>query len=264
MNVYQLRDPNDFVIKYVGITKHSIEYRLMMHIKDTKGRLRRNEYLSGKDKWILNLLSDGQKPIPEYVLADVGEKAAMNLEKHLINIIKREAEGGTLKNVQGGGTYDSCKATPWNKGIKDCYSDSFIHAMTLNQPYRKNIYRFSRDGSFIDSWNSVRSMCESLHFDRRTVQRCLNKRPNYMSHKGFMFSYSLNDIPVYVNQSALLTCSLSPHAKKIKVVKDEKTIEFGSIKDAANSLHIGQTLISRALKKQMVINGFKFIYINGK
>ena len=264
MNVYQLRDPNDSIIKYIGITKHHIKHRLMIHIKDTKSRLRKNEYLSAKDMWILNLLSNKQKPIPEYILADVGEKAAMNLEKHLIYVIKREAEGGTLKNVQGGGTYDSCKATPWNKGIKNCYSNSFLHAMAFNQPNRKDIYRFSKDGLFIDSWNSVRSMCEELNFDRRTVQRCLNKYPNYISHKGFMFSYSLNDIPVYVNQSTLLTCSLSPHAKKIKVTKDGKTIEFGSIKDATKSLHIENTQISRALKEQIIINGFKFAYINGK
>lgn len=264
MNVYLLRDPNDSIIKYVGITKHSIEHRLMIHIKDAKGRHRRNEYLSGKDKWILNLLSHGQKPISECVLADIGEKAAMNLEKHLIHIIKREAEGGTLKNVQGGGTYDSCKSTPWNKGVNDCYPASFIHAMAFNQPNRKSIYRFSKDGLFIDSWNSLRSMCEKLHFDRRSVQRCLCKHPNYVSHKGYMFSYSLNDIPVYVNQSTLLTCSLSPHAKKIKVVKDGKTIEFGSIKDAANSLQIKQSQLSRALREQKIINGFKFVYIYGK
>lgn len=264
MNVYQLKDPNDSTIRYVGITKHSIEHRLMVHIKDAKGRHRKKEYLSGKDKWILNLLSCGQKPISEYVLADVGEKAAMNLEKHLIFVIKRETEGGTLKNVQGGGTYDSCKATPWNKGIKDCYSDSFIHAMTLNQPNKKNIYRFNKDGLLIDAWDSIRSMCAKLHFDRRAVQRCLNKIPNYVSHKGFMFSYSLNDTPKYINKSTLLTCGLSPHAKKIKAIKGGKTIEFASIKDAANFLQIVPPLIGRALKEQIIINGFKFTYINGK
>ncbi len=116
-------------------------------------------------------------------------------------IYRRIDDGGTLLNVQKGGSYESDKATPWNKGLTECYSDEFLENMKLSQSNRKEVYRFDIAGNFIDSWISTRTMCEKLEFDRRTVQRCLNKRPNFISHKGFMFSYDRNDIPYYHNKS---------------------------------------------------------------
>ena len=73
--------------------------------------------------------------------------------------------------------------------------------MKHSQSNRKEIFRFDRYENYIDSWISIRTMCEKLGLDRRTVQRCLSKRPNFISHKGFMFRYDRNDIPKYVSKS---------------------------------------------------------------
>ena len=204
MNIYLLRDPIDLIVKYVGITKKTAGQRLKCHIKDTKTRHRKNQYLSNKEKWILGLLQLNLTPIAECILSNVSEELAIDIEPKIISIYKREFEGGSLKNVQSGGYYESNKATPWNKGLKNCYSDNFIHQMKLNQPLRKPIFGFDKNGNLLDEWPSIRTLCFELKLDRRAVQRCLNKDPNFISHKKYMFSYDQNDIPVYTNKSTLL------------------------------------------------------------
>lgn len=201
MNVYVLKDPLDEVVKYVGLTSKDVRHRLRMHIKEAKTKQRYSRYLSAKESWILSLIKKGQEPTVQCMVENVTKEIGIMVEQNIIAIIRRVCDGGTLLNVQKGGSYDSDKATPWNRGLSECYSNEFIENMKLNQSNRKNIFRFDKDGNFIDSWISIRTMCDELGLDRRTVQRCLNKIPNYMSHKGFMFSYDISDVPQYQNKS---------------------------------------------------------------
>lgn len=201
MNVYVLRDPNDLIVKYVGLTSKSVAHRLNMHIKDAKTRQRKSHYLSNKDKWLLSLISKDQRPIWTCLVRDVEKDIGIEIEQNIIEIFKRECDGGTLVNVQRGGSYDCDKTTPWNRGLKNCYSDKFMEAMKKHQSNRITIFRFDTYGNFIDSWISVRTMCSELNLDRRTVQRCLHQCSNFISHKGYMFSYGRDDIPVYSNKS---------------------------------------------------------------
>lgn len=53
----------------------------------------------------------------------------------------------------------------------------------------KSVVRMDMDNKIVDEWASIIEMCSSLDMDRRTVQRCLEKRPNFNSHKGFTFKY---------------------------------------------------------------------------
>ncbi len=201
MNVYVLLDPNDGVARYVGLTSKDVKHRLQMHIKEAKTKLRYGRYISTKERWILSLLSNNQIPTIQCMVENISKEVGIMVEQNIIAIYRRLCDGGTLLNVQKGGSYDSDKATPWNRGLTECYSDEFIENMKRSQSNRKDIYRFDIAGNFIDSWISTRTMCEKLGFDRRAVQRCLNKRPNFISHKGFMFSYDRNDIPCYKNKS---------------------------------------------------------------
>lgn len=201
MNVYILKDPNNNIVRYVGLTSKDPAHRLNMHIKEAKTKQRYNRHLSNKENWILSLALDLQKPIVECLVEDVSKEVGILVERNIIAIYRRICDGGTLLNVQKGGYYESDKATPWNRGLTDCYTTDFVERMKLSQSNRKEIFRFDIAGNFVDSWISTRTMCSELGLDRRTVQRCLNKRPNFISHKGFMFSYDRNDIPKYVNKS---------------------------------------------------------------
>lgn len=102
MTVYLLKDPNDLKVKYVGITRKSPTERLRIHIKDAKARLRREVYLSKKEKWLLGLALSGKKPIIEVVHHDITAEEAIEVERNLINKYGRESDGGTLKNVMKG------------------------------------------------------------------------------------------------------------------------------------------------------------------
>ena len=201
MNVYILKDPFDNTVRYVGLTSKSVLHRVRMHIKDAKTRRRYQRYLNEKDKWLLSLVDRNTYPVVSCMVKDVDKEVGILVEKNLIAICRTQSDGGTLFNIQKGGSYDSDKATPWNKGLSECYSQSFIDNMKLNQANRKEIYRFDTFGNFIDKWISTRTMCAELGLDRRAVQRCLNKHPNFVSHKGFMFSYDRKNVPVYINKS---------------------------------------------------------------
>lgn len=204
MNVYVLKDPNNNSFRYVGLTSLSITHRLSKHIKDAKTQRRYNRHLSDKEKWLLSLIDNGQKPIAHLMVGNVSKDVGIFVEMNLIAVCGRLCDNsGTLYNVQLGGHMNGDKATPWNRGLRDCYSDEFMANMKRNQTNRKEIHRFDMDSNYVDSWISVRTMCAELGFDRRTVQRCLNKHPNFISHKGYMFSYNRSDIPIYSNKSII-------------------------------------------------------------
>lgn len=101
-------------------------------------------------------------------------------------------------------------------------------------------------------------MCKELGFDRRTVMRCLKGDMNFVSHKGFMFSF-LKVPPVYLNKSTLRSYSNSPHAKSIIAIKGTEEYQFDSIKEAGEKLGILQVNISSVLiGKQKNISLFYF------
>lgn len=201
MNVYILKDPNDLTVRYVGLTSKPPLHRMRMHIKDAKTKQRQERYLSSKEEWLLRLIAIDQRPIVVCLAKHVNKEVGIEVEKNIIAIYGRQCDGGTLYNVQQGGSYDSDKTTPWNRGLTGCYTHNYMHNMKINQSNRKDIYRFDKKGNLIDSWQSIRTMCSTLNFDRRTVQRCLEKRKNYNSHKGFMFTYSPKEVPIYFNNS---------------------------------------------------------------
>lgn len=246
MIVYSLTDPDEGGVRYIGISHHSAEKRYATHLKDAKTKYRRKLYLSNKEKWILSLWGNNKRPIIKTEFDNLSQDEAIKIESELISKYKRIYEGGTLFNVMEGGYYDSMKTTPWNRGIKQCYSQDFLDNNRKMQPNRKPVYRFDKNGNFIDHWDSIRDMCFTLGFDRRSVMRCLKMESNFKSHKGFMFSYN-NTPPIYLNESTLRTYSNSPHAKAIIAIKDDQQLYFSSIKEAGEKLNIHPANISGVL-----------------
>lgn len=262
MYVYVLKDPINGVVRYVGITKQPLKERLRQHVKTARTRARRQLYLNPKDKWILFLLSIGKKPIIEFLSRGLNEAIAVREEKKIIATFKRINEGGKLLNRDDGGSYDICDGKrAWNRGRKDCFDSDLKSRMIHHQPERKDVFRFDKHGNFIDSWVSIRTMCSELGLDRRTVMRCLNKRSNSNSHKGFMFSLSREDMPVYRNKSSLLSKGKSPRARPICGVKNGKRAEFGSIIEVMESFGICYSTIHRALQTGRIVKGYHWHYL---
>ncbi|MGL5690412.1 MAG: hypothetical protein ACRDD8_06260 [Bacteroidales bacterium] len=44
-----------------------------------------------------------------------------------------------------------------------------------------------KDGVEIDTWSSIRLMCDTLGLDRRAVIRVINQEPRFKSVKGYTF-----------------------------------------------------------------------------
>ena len=261
MVVYSLLDPNDGIVRYIGITTLTAKKRFAIHLKDAKTKRRKGLYLSKKEKWLLKLFENNQRPIVSTLFTDLAKSDAEEKEKQLIALYKRTSEGGILYNVQEGGEFHSDMMTPWNKDKHNCYSKDFLLNNKLNQPNSKKVYRFTKEGELIDVWNSTRDMCITLNFDRRTVMRCLHKEENFISHKGYMFSYESTP-PQYVNKSTLATYHNSPHAKSILVTfKDGQQIKFNSIKEAAEKLEIHASCISSVMKTTQSYKQYKFKFL---
>lgn len=265
MDIYVLKDPNDNTVRYVGITRQPLKERLRLHIKQARLRKRDKRYLNSKDKWILYLLSMGKKPRIVALSRGLSEKNAVREEKKIIEIFRKIDEGGPLYNVDSGGEYNICKGeNPWNKGLKGCYTSELKSIMKKNQPGRKDVFRFDTQGNFIDSWISLRTMCEELGLDRRTVMRCLNKEANYMSHKGFMFSHSRQDVPVYHNKSTDYSRGNSHFARPIYGVRNGVKIQFGSIIEAIEFSGISYPRLKKALNTGQSVSGYCWYYLKEK
>lgn len=264
MVVYSLTDPNSFIIRYIGISKHTAYQRFRTHLKDAKTKSKKGLYLSCKEKWILRLDKVQQKPIIKTEYKNLTEDEAIDIEQKLIAKYKRVYEGGTLYNVQEGGSYTSCLSKVWNKGLHDCYSEEFLHNNQISQPNRKEVYRFDKNGTFIDKWISIRDMCDKLKFDRRTVSRCLKQEPNFVSHKGFMFSHTPVP-PIYHNKSSDHSYGNHVCSKPIVAIKDGKEFRYDSIRRCSEDLGIHASSISIALADNTSIHGyiFKLIDNNG-
>lgn len=261
MDVYVLKDPTSGAVRYAGITRQPLKERLRQHIKAARTRERKNQYLSPKDRWVLFLLSIDKKPAIVSLARGLNESTAVREEKKIIEAFKRTYEGGTLLNVDDGGSYDICDGErAWNKGRKDWLSADLKVQMKSNQPERKEVFRFDKHGNFIDSWVSIRTMCDELGLERRTVMRCLKKDPTYNSHKGFMFSHSRNEVPVYHNRSTELSGEKSPHSHPIYGVKNDVRVEFGSITEATGFIGISYPTIKRALKTGCAVKGYYWYY----
>lgn len=256
MVVYSLSDPQDNVLRYIGITSHTAQQRFSRHLKDAKKKVRYNEYLSRKEKWLLDLESNGMKPIIKTIAEGLSEDGAMQMEQELIAKFKRVCDGGTLYNVQEGGYYDSKKATPWNRGAHGCYSEEFILNNRKNQPNSKKTYVFRLNGEYVGEWDSVRRVCDELNLDRRAVMRCLKGDPFFHSHKGYMFNH-VKELPVFEND----TSAKRLRNREIVATKDGIETVFRSVTATSQELGIPRSRVCNVLiGRQKTTGGYSFKY----
>lgn len=93
--IYGLVDPRTpEVVKYVGYTGYTIEYRLLQHIAEAK----QGKHQSYKNNWIRKLLNEGVKP--ETILLEEVSNEPVNLwqerEKYWIDFYASTVTNGTI------------------------------------------------------------------------------------------------------------------------------------------------------------------------
>ena len=88
MIVYSLTDPDEGVVRYIGVSHHSAEKRYAIHLKDAKTKYRRKLYLSNKEKWILSLWKNNKIPIIKTEFDNLSQDEAIKIESELISKYK--------------------------------------------------------------------------------------------------------------------------------------------------------------------------------
>lgn len=132
--IYTLSDPQDNLVKYVGITSRP-KRRLYEHINYDEN--------NPKSAWIKSLVKKGLNPIFEELERTTLDEFSF-LEKYWISQFK--SWGFTLKNITDGGegTYG---LIPWNKGKTDLFKHSDESKKKMSE-YRKDNTSGEKNGFY--------------------------------------------------------------------------------------------------------------------
>lgn len=168
INVYALIEPNTLKIRYIGITKQSLQKRLFGHLSDSF--LKRDN--SRKRSWIISLKNKGYIPIIKLLKVCNSRKEALELENELINkyYIKKR-----LVNCLDGGKFTK-KGKKSAKNLKN-----------------KKVYVYNYKGVFLQEYSSIKETSKQLNITYSTIKKCL--RGDYKYAKQYQFSYTKQDMP---------------------------------------------------------------------
>jgi group I intron endonuclease len=196
MKIYGLVCPTSKKIRYIGVTRCSLEKRLNEHLRENKSK-------TYKQKWIKSLLKKGLKPdIVLICLTD--ESDWIEVEKFYINLFK--TNGFKLTNTSEGGegggskgykhTEDwKLKASERMKIQNKKYPLGKEFYEKLNGAKRKKILRISTDGIH-KTYESISSAANELIELQKnkskkqtatSISNCLNNRSK--TAWGYMWSY---------------------------------------------------------------------------
>lgn len=196
MKIYGLVCPNSKQIRYIGVTRHSLEKRLNEHLRENKSK-------TYKQKWIKSLLNKGLKPcIVLICLTD--ETNWIETEKFYIKLFK--TNGFKLTNTSEGGEGGGSKGHKHTEEWKLMASKRMTIRMKehpfdakfykeLSERKRKRITRIDNKGNET-IFNSVADAArELIHLQKdnsikktsTNISNCLNNRAK--TAWGYMWKY---------------------------------------------------------------------------
>lgn len=158
--VYILRCPFTANVKYVGITKHSIEQRLERHLNYAKNA---NKYYLSQT-WLRSLIEQDVVPFIQSLETNLTESAAKTIEIWWIRYFKKKEI--VLKNTTKGGETMSPLAVQ--------------RAKEANEKQKLKVKQYSMDGNLIKIFNSISDAAEIVTGSRKNngklSQVCKGKR----------------------------------------------------------------------------------------
>ena len=169
--IYTLADPRDNVIRYIGITKTSLNRRLAGHIHDCKSKKPTH-----KINWIKSLLLEDLKPIIQ-LIDEVDDTFAYDEEIYWISQFK--TWGFNLVNSTNGGEVPTTKPGKDNPNYGNKYNQN-------NKTTRGPVIQLDFKGNIINSYTCAQQ-AELNGFSPGVVNLCIHHKRT--QHKGFQFIY---------------------------------------------------------------------------
>lgn len=244
MNIYKiygLKVIGDNEIRYIGLTKNSLTYRLRGHKKEK----RRNPY---KIKWVAKNKSEIEIVLLEDNIPDL--KTANDREVYYIGLYRKN--GSRLINLTNGG--DGTQGfSSWNRGKNCTYIDKLIE----NSPRSKAVYVYDLNGIFICEYRSVKFASIKTGVVRQSISNIANMKPKYKQSGGFMFRWFKEDNiqPVFYDESLRLEkirSSLNKSCREIKIEKDGIMAIYKNFRGASLSLGLSPRSISTYASRGVV------------
>jgi len=239
ITIYTLEDPVTKDIKYVGITSDTLKSRLDGHIKSSKYRKRKA--VSGKERWILDLLEKGLKPVIKELetLEDSFDFIQSYIEVYWIWQLK--SWGFDLLNIAG---------------LVMDYNN-----IPERTRYKTPINQYDLDGNFIKRYDSIALASKTVNGVGSIIQRAA-KNTGWKAY-GYQWRY---DKDAEDNIGPVKSKLLPNECKKIAQIKDGIVVRvWNSGQEAAESLGLLKSKISNCANgKRKTHGGFEWKLINSE
>ena len=205
-NIYILRCPISFEVRYVGQTRTSITKRLGGHIYEATNR--RKNKLNHKDNWILKLIKMGHRPIIEILEShkDIELDYILEREKYWIKNLKSRCR---LLNSTDGGEYSinnvvtitdmSGEKNPMygkhhTEDAKSLMRNKKIGLYDgVNNPRAKELFQYDKDLNLIKKWTFAKDCCDFYNISRGNVSASAkinsHRHDNLIIRYGYIFSF---------------------------------------------------------------------------
>ncbi len=230
ITIYTLEDPITNQIRYVGITSSTIKERLQNHIKNTKYRKRQTQ--SGKDRWILDLLSKNLLPIITEIEVVNDHYNYVEEVLEIYWIWQFKSWGFDLLNIQG-------LITDYSK-------------MPKTARYKTPMNQYDLDGNFIQRFESVSLATKAVNGHGATIQRAARIKKGWKAY-GFMWRYD-KDADFSINNA--ISKGLPNKNKAVMQFKNNKLVKiWESGQEAALSLNLLKSKISNCCTKKRKSHG---------
>ena len=213
MKIYTLSDPITKEIRYLGITKQSLNRRLSGHLYDTKSKKPTH-----KINWINSLLNNGYIPDIE-LLDEVDDDLAYIMEIYWISQLKSWEIHLTNSTLEG--------ETPITKPGKDNpnYGNKYN---PKNKTVKGRVIQLDFKGNFVREYICAKQT-EIYGFSSATVGRCVNYQRT--QHKGFQFIYK-NDYNVNKDYKFIPKSTQRKTVEQIDPLTNKVINEFNSANEA--------------------------------
>lgn len=129
---------------------------------------------------------------------------------------------------------------------------------------QRKICQYDLQKNLIKTWDSYKEL-EASGFNRNQINTICNKRKNKKTHKGFIWAYEDYDFNdgYFDNINVFYNKGIEKRKRKVRQLNQDNVCIaiFNSIAEAAKSINVNNSCISRALKNHTNSGGYKWEYV---